>query len=57
MRCHGQFDSAAAAYEVILGMVITLYGSMQAVCENGCADVMREAMAMMGSAMHSAWRV
>jgi hypothetical protein len=59
VRCYGEFDAAAAANEVILGLVVMLYSGMQAVCADpdGCAEIMRSAMAMMSSTRHSAWSV
>ena len=58
VRCSGRFDSAAAANEMVLALLIALYGGLQAVCQNkDCSEVMREAMALMSSAKHSAWSV
>ncbi len=58
VRCSGRFDSAAAANEVVLALLIALYGGLQAVCQDkNCSEAMREAMALMSSAKHSAWRV
>ncbi len=58
VRCIGRFDSAAAANEMVLALLIALYGGLQAVCQDkSCSEAMREAMALMSSAQHSAWRV
>jgi hypothetical protein len=59
VRCYGNFDAAAAANEVILGLMVMLYSGMQAVCANreSCADIMRTTMAMMSDSQHSAWSV
>ena len=55
VRCYGDFDTAGAANEVILGLAVMLYSGMQAVCKGDCSDVMSQAMAAMSSTPHSAW--
>ena len=55
VRCYGDFDTAGAANEVVLGLTVMLYGGMQAACEGRCSEKMRDAMAAMSSTSHSAW--
>ncbi len=57
LRCYGEFDTSAAANEVILGLMVMLYTGIQAICtnENGCSPVMREVMNFMSDSKHSTW--
>ena len=55
LRCYGEFDTSAAANEVILGLMVMLYSGVQATCTNNCSAVMREAMNAMSDAQHNAW--
>jgi hypothetical protein len=55
LRCFGEFDTSAAASEVILGLMVMLYGGLQAVCSNNCTVLLREAMTFMSNSKYSAW--
>jgi hypothetical protein len=56
VRCHGDFDTAGAANEVVLGLTVMLYSGVQAVCSKGeCLDMLSDAMAVMSRTAHSAW--
>jgi hypothetical protein len=56
VRCYGNFDTAGAANEVVLGLTVMLYSGMQAVCSKGeCSNLLSEAMAAMSRTAHSAW--
>lgn len=55
LRCYGEFDTSAAANEVILGLMVMLYSGVQATCTNNCSAVMREVMNAMSDAHHNAW--